>query len=186
MMHRLMLAALLLSLAACKVGPDFIDPGHHATVTGRPGRNLDTWLLDPSALAASFRRASAGCDLAVIEGVMGLFDGAPGEAGHRGATADLAAHFNLPVVLVLDVARLVQSAAAVVRGFATHDPAVKIAGVILNRTASERSSVLRRRSVSSISRTVATASTWYLIHSGCSPSTSRSVARAPSLSPVWY
>jgi cobyrinic acid a,c-diamide synthase len=83
-------------------------------------------------------RAAAAADVVVIEGVMGLFDGAPGEAGRRGTTADLAARFVLPAVLVLDVARLAQSAAAVVRGFASHDLAVKIAGVILNRTASER------------------------------------------------
>jgi cobyrinic acid a,c-diamide synthase len=74
----------------------------------------------------------------VIEGVMGLFDGTNGAAGQRGATADLAAHFRLPVLLVLDVSRQAQSAAAVVRGFAAHDPAVRIAGVILNRVASER------------------------------------------------
>ena len=83
-------------------------------------------------------RAADSADIIVIEGVMGLFDGAPASAGRRGATADLAAHFDLPVVLVIDVARQAQSAAAVVRGFASHDPAVKIAGVILNRTASER------------------------------------------------
>jgi cobyrinic acid a,c-diamide synthase len=91
-------------------------------------------LLD--ALAAN---AADGADILVIEGVMGLFDGAAaGSKLRRGATADLAAHFGLPVVLVLDVARQAQSAAAVVRGFAAHDPAVRIAGVILNRVASER------------------------------------------------
>src|SRR6202012_3562646 len=81
---------------------------------------------------------SAGAELFVIEGVMGLFDGSNAAPGRRGATADLAAHFGLPVVLVLDVSRQAQSAAALVRGFAAHDPAVHIAGVILNRVASER------------------------------------------------
>jgi cobyrinic acid a,c-diamide synthase len=88
------------------------------------------------ALAAN---AADGADVVVIEGVMGLFDGAAADSKYRrGATADLAAHFGLPVVLVLDVARQAQSAAAVMRGFASHDPAVRIAGVILNRVASER------------------------------------------------
>ncbi|HTE77654.1 MAG TPA: cobyrinate a,c-diamide synthase, partial [Xanthobacteraceae bacterium] len=89
-------------------------------------------------------------DIFVIEGVMGLFDGAAGTAGRRGATADLAAHFDLPVVLVIDVARQAQSAAAVARGFASHDPAVKIAGVILNRTASERHRALVAESMSAL------------------------------------
>ena len=89
-------------------------------------------------LAILAARAAGDADIFVIEGVMGLFDGAPGQAGRRGTTADLAAHFNMPVLLVLDVARQAQSAAAVVRGFAGHDPAVRIAGIILNRTASER------------------------------------------------
>jgi cobyrinic acid a,c-diamide synthase len=83
-------------------------------------------------------QAATGADIFVIEGVMGLFDGTNGAAGQRGATADLAAHFRLPALLVLDVSRQAQSAAAVVRGFAAHDPAVRIAGVILNRVASER------------------------------------------------
>jgi cobyrinic acid a,c-diamide synthase len=95
-------------------------------------------------------RAAAAADIVVIEGVMGLFDGAPGEAGRRGTTADLAARFALPVVLVLDVARLAQSAAAVVRGFASHDPAVRIAGVILNRTASERHRALIAEAIGAI------------------------------------
>ena len=90
-------------------------------------------------------RAADGADIFVIEGVMGLFDGAAASAGRSGATADLAAHFDLPVVLVLDVARQAQSAAALARGFAAHDPAVKIAGVILNRTASERHRALAKQ-----------------------------------------
>jgi cobyrinic acid a,c-diamide synthase len=127
-----------IAIGAAKTGPDYIDPAFHAVVTGAPVVNLDSWAMPDGLLDLLVARAAAAADVVVIEGVMGLFDGAPGEAGHRGATADLAARFALPVVLVLDVARLAQSAAAVVRGFASHDLAVKIAGVILNRTASER------------------------------------------------
>ena len=123
---------------AAKAGPDYIDPAFHAAATGVAAINLDSWAMPPTMLDSLAARAAGDADIFVIEGVMGLFDGAPGEAGRRGATADLAAHFNLPVLLVLDVARQAQSAAAVVRGFAGHDPAVRIAGIILNRTASER------------------------------------------------
>ena len=131
-----------IKVRAAKAGPDYIDPAFHAAVSGSASVNLDSWamsqrLLDTLAAQASFD----GADIFVIEGVMGLFDGAAdgaGIPGRRGATADLAAHFHLPVVLVLDVARQAQSAAALVRGFVTHDPAVRIAGIILNRVASER------------------------------------------------
>jgi cobyrinic acid a,c-diamide synthase len=123
---------------AAKAGPDYIDPAFHAAATGSPSVNLDSWAMPPVLLDGLAADAAAGADVLVIEGVMGLFDGAAGMPDHNGATADLAAHFGLPVVLVLDVARQAQSAAAVVRGFAAHDPAVRIAGVILNRVASER------------------------------------------------
>jgi len=137
--------ALLAALArrggvvrAAKAGPDYIDPGFHAAVTGSAGVNLDSWAMPGKLLDALAAQAAHGADLLVIEGVMGLFDGAPGISGRRGTTADLAAHFGLPVVLVIDVARQAQSAAALVRGFAAHDPAVRTAGVILNRVGSER------------------------------------------------
>jgi cobyrinic acid a,c-diamide synthase len=123
---------------AAKAGPDYIDPAFHTAATGAAAINLDSWAMSPTLLDGLAARATGGADIFVIEGVMGLFDGAPGGAGRRGATADLATHFNLPVLLVLDVARQAQSAAAVVRGFTAHDPAVRIAGIILNRTASER------------------------------------------------
>jgi cobyrinic acid a,c-diamide synthase len=125
-------------VCAAKAGPDYIDPAFHAAATGSPCVNLDSWAMAPALLDALAAWTAEDADLFVIEGVMGLFDGAAGSAGRRGASADLAAHFNLPVVLVLDVARQAQSAAAVVRGFASHDPAVPIAGVILNRVASEK------------------------------------------------
>jgi cobyrinic acid a,c-diamide synthase len=127
---------------AAKAGPDYIDPAFHAAVTGHASVNLDSWAMSEKLLDALVAQAADGADLVVIEGVMGLFDGAPATPGRRGATADLATHFNLPVVLVLDVARQAQSAAAVARGFAGHDPSVRIAGVILNRVASERHSAL--------------------------------------------
>ena len=98
--------------------------------------------MPPSLLDGLAAQTAEDADILIIEGVMGLFDGAPGASGRSGATAELAAHFGLPVVLVVDVSRQAQSAAALVRGFATHDPAVRIAGVILNRVASERHRVL--------------------------------------------
>ncbi|MGB7101166.1 MAG: cobyrinate a,c-diamide synthase, partial [Xanthobacteraceae bacterium] len=126
-----------IKIHTAKAGPDYIDPAFHAAVSGSPSVNLDSWAMSQRLLDTLAAQGAAGADIFVIEGVMGLFDGA-GPHGRRGATADLAAHFNLPVVLVLDVARQAQSAAALVRGFATHDPAIRIAGIILNRVASER------------------------------------------------
>jgi cobyrinic acid a,c-diamide synthase len=123
---------------AAKVGPDYIDPGFHAAVTGAPSVNLDSWAMPPALLDALVAGIADGVEILLIEGVMGLFDGVAGVAGRTGATADIAARFGLPVLLVLDVAGQSQSAAAVVRGFASHDPAVRIAGVILNRVGGER------------------------------------------------
>ncbi|HWX72275.1 MAG TPA: AAA family ATPase, partial [Xanthobacteraceae bacterium] len=120
---------------AAKAGPDYIDPAFHAAVTGAASVNLDSWAMPGDLLDALAAQAARDADLVVIEGVMGLFDGASGPEGRRGVTADLAAHFRLPVVLLIDVAGQAQSAAAVVRGFAAHDAAVQVAGVILNRVA---------------------------------------------------
>jgi cobyrinic acid a,c-diamide synthase len=140
-----MLAALVrrgIKIRAAKAGPDYIDPAFHAAAIRRPSINLDSWAMPPSLLDGLAAQTAEDADILIIEGVMGLFDGAPGASGRSGATAELAAHFGLPVVLVVDVSRQAQSAAALVRGFATHDPAVRIAGVILNRVASERHRVL--------------------------------------------
>jgi cobyrinic acid a,c-diamide synthase len=131
-----------IAIRAAKAGPDYIDPAFHAAAVGAPSLNLDSWAMSPPLLDAMATRAARDAEILIIEGVMGLFDGASTSPGRRGATADLAVHFGLPVVLVLDVSRQAQSAAALVRGFATHDPAVRIAGVILNRVASERHTTL--------------------------------------------
>lgn len=131
-----------LVVQSAKAGPDYIDPAFHAAATGRASVNLDSWAMSPDLIFALAGEAASEADLFVIEGVMGLFDGLAGPPGRRGATADLAAHLSLPVLLVLDVSGQSQSAAAVVRGFATHDAAVRIAGVILNKVGSERHRVL--------------------------------------------
>lgn len=126
-----------LQVQAAKAGPDYIDPTFHQAATGRKSVNLDSWAMRPSLLDALVAEAASGADMLVIEGVMGLFDGV--EAARRtGSTADLAAHFGLPVLLVIDVSGQSQSAAALVRGFLLHDPEVKIGGVVLNRVGSER------------------------------------------------
>jgi cobyrinic acid a,c-diamide synthase len=126
------------TVRAAKAGPDYIDSAFHAAATGAPSVNLDTWAMAPALLDALAREAAAAAEIFVVEGVMGLFDGLAGPPGRRGATADLAARFRLPVLLVLDVSGQSQTAAAVVRGIASHDPAVRVAGVVLNRVGSER------------------------------------------------
>jgi cobyrinic acid a,c-diamide synthase len=127
-----------IAVRAAKAGPDYIDPAFHAAATGTPSINLDSWAMAPEILDTLAARQTEGAELLVIEGVMGLFDGAAGPPARSGATADLARHFRLPVILVLDVHGQSQSAAAVVRGFAAYDPAARVAGVILNRVGSDR------------------------------------------------
>lgn len=125
-------------VAAAKSGPDYIDPAFHAAATGRPGMNLDSWAMPPDLVAWLAGRQGAEAEVLVVEGSMGLFDGVYGTPRRTGAGADIAAALGAPVVLVLDVSGQSQSAAAIVRGFAAHDPDVRIGGVILNRVASER------------------------------------------------
>ncbi|HET7718312.1 MAG TPA: cobyrinate a,c-diamide synthase [Bauldia sp.] len=127
-----------LAVRGAKSGPDYIDPAFHAAASGADCANLDSWAMAPALLDAILADLSAEADLLLIEAAMGLFDGLPEPAGRRGAAADLAARYRLPVVLVLDASGQTQSAAAVVRGFASHDGAVGVAGVILNRVATER------------------------------------------------
>jgi cobyrinic acid a,c-diamide synthase len=123
-----------LAVQPFKVGPDFIDPGHHTAVCGRVSRNLDTWMLSEASVRSIFRRASAGADVAIIEGVMGLFDGR-GPDDPRGSTADVARLLAAPVLLVVDAAGSAGSLAAVVKGFCEFDPAVRVVGVVCNRVA---------------------------------------------------
>lgn len=125
-------------LRAAKAGPDYIDPAFHAAATGAPCVNLDSWTMPPAVLLALMARAMDSADLVAVEGVMGLFDGVPAADGRNGSSASIAAQFRLPVLLVLDVTAQSQSAAAVVRGFATHHPDVRIAGAVLNRVGSAR------------------------------------------------
>jgi cobyrinic acid a,c-diamide synthase len=120
-----------------KVGPDFIDPGLHEIAAGVPSHNLDGWMLDRETNQWIFDRATAGRDIAIVEGVMGLFDGFDGKS-ERGSTAEIAKWLRLPVVLVIDVYSMARSAGALIRGFRDFDPDVNIAGVIFNRVASER------------------------------------------------
>ena len=127
-----------LTVRAAKCGPDYIDPAFHAEAAGAPCLNLDSWAMGPALLDSVAYEASAGADLLIVESAMGLFDGAGTGAIGEGAAAELAVHLRLPVLLVLDVAGQAQSAAASVLGFASFDPRVRIAGIILNRVGSDR------------------------------------------------
>ncbi len=119
-----------------KAGPDFIDTSLHTLAAGKPSRNLDTFMMPRSAVIRSFRKNAS--DVNVVEGVMGLFDGASADAGGEGSTAQLAKLLGIPVVLVVDASRLAGSVAALVHGYKSFDPTLKFAGVILNGVAGER------------------------------------------------
>ncbi|MEV6213573.1 cobyrinate a,c-diamide synthase [Nocardia sp. NPDC051833] len=129
-------------VAPFKVGPDYIDPGYHGLAAGRPGRNLDPVLVGEDRVVPLYRHGARGCDIAVVEGVMGLFDGRIDEnrteAVAEGSTAQIASLLGAPVVLVVDARGHSQSLAALLHGFATFDSSVRLGGVILNRVGSER------------------------------------------------
>ncbi|MGI8911807.1 MAG: cobyrinate a,c-diamide synthase, partial [Rubrobacteraceae bacterium] len=122
-------------VAPFKVGPDFIDPSYHSLAAGRPGRNLDAFLSGPEMIGPLFAHGARGTDVAVIEGVMGLFDGKSG-GGELASTAHVAKLLGAPVVLVVDARAMARSAAAMVHGYLTFDRKVNVAGVILNRVGS--------------------------------------------------
>lgn len=135
-----------LAVSPHKVGPDYIDPGYHALATGRPGRNLDAYLCGPDRIEPLFRHGAAGADVALVEGVMGMFDGASG-MGELGSTAQVAKLLRAPVVLVVDASSQSRSVAALVHGFASWDPEVRLAGVILNKVGSDRHEALLREAL---------------------------------------
>ncbi|MFC9914219.1 cobyrinate a,c-diamide synthase [Streptomyces sp. NPDC127197] len=141
-------AARGLAVSPHKVGPDYIDPGYHALATGRVGRNLDAYLCGPELIGPLFLHGARGCDIAVVEGVMGLYDGAAGE-GELASTAHVAKLLRAPVVLVVDASSQSRSVAALVHGFASWDPEVRVGGVILNKVGSDRHELLLRDALDS-------------------------------------
>lgn len=133
-------AARGLTVSGHKVGPDYIDPSYHGLAAGRPGRNLDPWLVGEEQIRPLFLHGASTpslADIAVIEGVMGLFDGVTGRAGFA-STAHVANLLGAPVILVVDASGAGRSVAALVHGFAAFDPSVRLGGVILNRVGSPR------------------------------------------------
>jgi cobyrinic acid a,c-diamide synthase len=134
--------------AGAKVGPDFIDPGYHALASGRPPRNLDAWLCGAEVIPALAGRAAAGADVLIVEGVMGLFDGSAD--GTLSSTADVARLLDAPVVLVVDAGAMSGSVAALVHGFATFDPSVRLGGVVLNQVGSPAHEVQLREALAPV------------------------------------
>ena len=135
------------AVASAKVGPDYIDPAYHAAASGRPCHNLDTWTMSDGTLSALIADLQRDASAIVVEGVMGLFDGAP---DGRGSAADLSRRTGWPVVLVVDASGMAASVAALVHGFASYDPEVDVAGVIFNRTGSARHGELLRRAMQGV------------------------------------
>jgi cobyrinic acid a,c-diamide synthase len=129
-----------------KVGPDYIDPSYHALASGRPGRNLDAFLSGPDLIAPLVRHGATGADVAVIEGVMGLFDGASGQ-GELASTGHVAKLLRAPVLLVVDAESMARSAAAIVHGYRSFDPEIDVAGVVFNRVGSDTHELLLREAV---------------------------------------
>ncbi|GMA48770.1 hypothetical protein GCM10025857_01270 [Alicyclobacillus contaminans] len=133
-----------------KVGPDYIDPSYHTAITGRPSRNLDPWMMGEAAVREVFHRGSDDCDIAVVEGVMGLFDGRDPRSD-EGSAAHVSRLLDIPVILVMDAASMARSAAAVVLGFQQMQPTVPLAGVIPNRVGGQRHYELVETAISSVS-----------------------------------
>lgn len=115
-----------------KIGPDFIDPGHHRMACGRDSRNLDGWMLNQVKNKATFINAAQEADLSIIEGMMGLFDGSSA-VNDRGSAAELARLLHIPILLVVDAGAMARSVAAMVHGYATFDATLSISGVLFNR-----------------------------------------------------
>jgi cobyrinic acid a,c-diamide synthase len=137
-----------LKVAPFKVGPDFIDPGYHRIVTGRPSLNLDGWICSPQVVQEMFAEHSSDADIAVIEGVMGLFDGISGRSD-EGSTAQIARLTGSTVFLVINAKGFARSIAALVKGFAEFDPEVRVGGVIFNNVSSENHARILKEAVES-------------------------------------
>ena len=137
-----------LQVSPHKVGPDYIDPGYHGLAAGRPGRNLDPVMVGESLVAPLLLHGARGCDIAVVEGVMGLFDGRG--STEEGSTAHVAHLLGAPVILVVDASSQSTSVAALVHGFLSYDEDLDVAGVILNRVATDRHEGMLRDALASI------------------------------------
>jgi cobyrinic acid a,c-diamide synthase len=136
-------------VAPFKVGPDFIDPSYHTLAAGRPGRNLDAFLSGPDLIGPLFAHGAQGADIAVIEGVMGLFDGKGG--GDLASTAHVARLLEAPIVLIIDARAMSRSVAAMVHGYTTFDPKSRVAGVVLNRVGSRVHGTMLREALKPLS-----------------------------------
>jgi cobyrinic acid a,c-diamide synthase len=141
-----------LNVQPFKCGPDFLDTGHHGAICGRASRNLDTWMLDRETNRAIFLSASRNADAAIVEGMMGLYDGVAG-GGEDGSAAQIAKLLALPVVLVIDAGKSARSIAAVVKGFESFDPAVRFAGIVLNHVGSDQHYSLLETAIRSVTTT---------------------------------
>ncbi|HVK74205.1 MAG TPA: cobyrinate a,c-diamide synthase [Kofleriaceae bacterium] len=135
-----------LRVAAFKGGPDYLDPTYHARATGAPCHNLDGWMMGKDAVRATFARASAGADVAIVEGVMGVFDGAS-PTGDAGSTAELARWLDAPVLVVIDASGMARTIAAIAGGLAAFDPDLRVAGVIANQVGSRGHLELLRKAL---------------------------------------
>ena len=122
-------------VAAFKCGPDYLDPTYHRRAAGVSSHNLDGWMMDRASVLATFARAAEGADIAVIEGMMGLFDGAA-PTGDEGSSAEIAKWLAAPVLLVVDASGMARTVAAIAHGFSHFDPRLKLAGLICNRVGS--------------------------------------------------
>ncbi len=138
-----------LQVAPFKVGPDYIDPGLHAIACGRLSRNLDGWMCGETGVRSAYARGCQGANVAIVEGVMGLFDGASGDS-NVGSTAEVASWLEGRIVLVVDARSQARSAAALVAGFVQFDPSLQFAGIIFNRVGSDRHEELLRQACSSV------------------------------------
>lgn len=138
------------SVQGYKVGPDYIDPSYHQAVTGRPSRNLDTWMLEARVVREIFFRSSHGADISIVEGVMGLYDGKDA-LSNRGSTAELSNLLEAPVLLVVNAASMARSAAAIVLGFQAMDPRVHVKGVLLNGVGSDHHFDLLKEAIEDVS-----------------------------------